>query len=51
VAAATGAQARTIGEAWLRALDAYAAESAAAGPAFLEMQHTMLVATVGQVRE
>jgi hypothetical protein len=41
---------RSIGEAWLRALEQYAADSAQAGPAFLEIQHTMLVATVGQVR-
>jgi ArsR family transcriptional regulator len=43
-------EARTIGAAWLQALDDYAAASADAGPAFLEIQHTMLVATVGQVR-
>ncbi len=41
---------RSIGEEWLRALERYAADSVQAGPAFLEIQHTMLVATVGQVR-
>ena len=51
VADASGTEARAIGEEWLRAFEAYAADSTAAGPAFLEIQHTMLVATVGQVRE
>jgi ubiquinone/menaquinone biosynthesis C-methylase UbiE len=50
VAEATGTEAHAIGHEWLRAFEAYAAESTAAGPAFLEIQHTMLVATVGQVQ-
>jgi hypothetical protein len=48
---ASQATVRSIGEDWLRALEQYAADSAQAGPAFLEIQHTMLVATVGHVRE
>jgi SAM-dependent methyltransferase len=43
------AASRAIGEEWLRAVEQYAADGAQAGPAFLEIQHTMLVATVGQV--
>jgi SAM-dependent methyltransferase len=50
VADTTRVALRSIGEEWLRAVEAYAAEAAAAGPAFLEIQHTMLIATVGQVR-
>jgi SAM-dependent methyltransferase len=50
IAEATGTEAHGIGQEWLRAFEAYAAESTAAGPAFLEIQHTMLVATVGQVQ-
>jgi SAM-dependent methyltransferase len=52
VAASTQTQTvlRSIGEEWLRALEQYAEDSAQAGPAFLEIQHTMLVATVGHVR-
>ncbi len=41
---------RAIGEEWLRAIETYAEESTHAGPAFLEIQHTMLFATVGHVR-
>ncbi len=41
---------RAIGEDWLRAIETYAEESTLAGPAFLEIQHTMLFATVGHVR-
>jgi SAM-dependent methyltransferase len=50
VADAIGTEAHAIGNEWLRAFEAYAAESTAAGPAFLEIQHTMLVATVGQIK-
>jgi SAM-dependent methyltransferase len=50
IAETTRVAIRSIGEEWLRAVEEYAAESAAAGPAFLEIQHTMLIATVGQVR-
>jgi ubiquinone/menaquinone biosynthesis C-methylase UbiE len=48
--AAPNASIRSIGEDLLRALGQYAEESAHAGPAFLEIQHTMLFATVGHVR-
>jgi SAM-dependent methyltransferase len=41
---------RAIGEEWLRTIETYAEESTHAGPAFLEIQHTMLFATVGHVR-
>jgi ubiquinone/menaquinone biosynthesis C-methylase UbiE len=51
VAESPRAETRAIGEAWLRAVEEYAEDSARAGPAFLEIQHTMLVATVGQVRQ
>lgn len=37
-----------LGRAVLRALDRYARESSAAGPAFVEIQHSMLYATVAQ---
>jgi SAM-dependent methyltransferase len=39
---------RTIGRQYLAALEAYEAEAAQAGPAFVEIQNTMLFATVGQ---
>ena len=39
---------RVLGRAYLAALDAYAAEARTAGSAFVEIQHTMLFATVGQ---
>ena len=39
---------RTIGAEYLRVLDAYARESQRAGSAFVELQNTMLFATVGQ---
>jgi SAM-dependent methyltransferase len=51
VAESPHAETRAIGDAWLRAVEEYAEDSARAGPAFLEIQHTMLVATVGQVRD
>jgi SAM-dependent methyltransferase len=37
-----------LGEEYLTLLDSYAAEAAAAGPSFVEIQNTMLFATVGQ---
>ena len=37
-----------LGEEYLALLGAYAAEAAAAGPSFVEIQNTMLFATVGQ---
>lgn len=40
--------ARTIGREYLVALDAYAGEAQRAGSAFVEIQNTMLFATVGQ---
>ena len=39
---------RAYGQKYLEALDEYAAEAAAAGPGFVEIQNTMLFATVGQ---
>ena len=39
---------RVLGRAYLAALDAYAAEAQTAGSTFVEIQHTMLFATVGQ---
>jgi SAM-dependent methyltransferase len=50
VADTTRVAIRSIGEEWLRAIEEYAAAATQAGPAFLEVQHTMLIATVGQVR-
>jgi SAM-dependent methyltransferase len=42
---------RVLGREYLAALDAYAAEAAKAGSSFVEIQHTMLFATVGQKTE
>jgi hypothetical protein len=39
---------RVLGREYLDALDAYARETAKAGSSFVEIQHTMLFATVGQ---
>jgi SAM-dependent methyltransferase len=39
---------RALGREYLEVLDAYAAEAARAGPGFVEIQNTMLLATVGQ---
>jgi SAM-dependent methyltransferase len=39
---------RALGTEYLAALDVYAGEAEAAGPAFVEIQNTMLFATVGQ---
>ncbi len=40
-----------IGAEYLRSIDEYAAQAASAGPAFVEIQNTMLFATVGQRAE
>lgn len=45
---ATSETARHLGHEYLSALDLYAQEAAAAGPSFVEIQNTMLFATVGQ---
>jgi SAM-dependent methyltransferase len=42
---------RAAGRAYLDALDAYRSEAAGAGPAFVEIQNTMLFATMGQRAE
>jgi ubiquinone/menaquinone biosynthesis C-methylase UbiE len=39
---------RTVGREYLDVLQTYAAEAAKAGPGFVEIQNTMLFATVGQ---
>jgi hypothetical protein len=39
---------RALGREYLEALTAYAADAASAGAAFVEIQNTMLFATVGQ---
>jgi ubiquinone/menaquinone biosynthesis C-methylase UbiE len=39
---------RELGQQYLASLDAYAADSRKAGKSFVEIQHTMLFATVGQ---
>jgi 2-polyprenyl-3-methyl-5-hydroxy-6-metoxy-1,4-benzoquinol methylase len=44
----SSAPARDAGQAYLDALDAYEAEAAQAGSAFVEIQNTMLFAAVGQ---
>ena len=41
-------QVRTLGRDYLAALDAYAAGARQAGSSFVEIQHTMLFATIGQ---
>jgi ubiquinone/menaquinone biosynthesis C-methylase UbiE len=43
-----GDRLRALGQQYLAALDAYERESREAGPIFVEMQNTMLFATVGQ---
>jgi SAM-dependent methyltransferase len=48
IASVSAATVRAAGQKYLEALDAYAAEAAAAGPGFVEIQNTMLFATVGQ---
>ena len=47
----TSADAREAGKAFLDALDAYATDAAGQGPAFVEIQNTLLFATVGQRSE
>lgn len=42
---------RTLGKEFLAAIDDYAREAADAGPAFVEIQNTLLIATVGQREE
>jgi ubiquinone/menaquinone biosynthesis C-methylase UbiE len=42
---------RDMGREYLQLLDAYAAEATQAGPSFVEIQNTMLFATVGQKTE
>ena len=42
---------RRLGADYIKAIDQYAREAAAAGPAFVEIQNTMLFATVGQRSE
>jgi hypothetical protein len=37
-----------LGHEYISLLDTYATEAAAAGPSFVEIQNTMLFATVGQ---
>ena len=48
LAGATDARVRTYGDEYLEALRDYEAEAAQAGGALVEIQHTMLFATVGQ---
>jgi SAM-dependent methyltransferase len=43
--------ARTLGREYLQVMDDYRREAASAGPAFVEIQNTMLFATVGQRSE
>jgi hypothetical protein len=42
---------RRLGADYLKAIDQYARDAASAGPAFVEIQNTMLFATVGQKSE
>lgn len=48
---ATSDEVRKLGREYLAALGAYAAEAGRAGSSFVEIQHTMLFATVGQKTE
>ena len=41
-------QVRSLGQAYLAAIEDYARDAAAAGPAFVEIQNTLLIATLGQ---
>jgi ubiquinone/menaquinone biosynthesis C-methylase UbiE len=45
---ASAGEARALGREYLDALDVYAREAQQAGPAFVEIQNTMLFATLGQ---
>ena len=51
IAAAGDVGLRRLGQDYLKLLDTYAEEAKAAGPAFVELQNTMLFATVGQKQE
>ncbi len=51
IAAAGDVGLRRLGHDYLKLVDAYAEEAKAAGPAFVELQNTMLFATVGQKQE
>ena len=51
IAAAGDVGLRRLGQDYLKLLDTYAEEAKAAGPAFVELQNTMLFATVGQRQE
>jgi SAM-dependent methyltransferase len=51
IAAAGDVGLRRLGQDYLKLLDSYAEEARAAGPAFVELQNTMLFATVGQRQE
>jgi hypothetical protein len=42
---------RRLGADFLKAIDQYARDASTAGPAFVEIQNTMLFATVGQRAE
>ena len=46
--AATDDNVRTLGKEFLAAIEDYARDAQAAGAAFVEIQNTLLVATVGQ---
>lgn len=48
IAAAPAEPVRAVGREYLEALEAYAAEAREAGPGFVEIQNTMLFATLGQ---
>jgi SAM-dependent methyltransferase len=48
IAKAPGESLRRLGADYLKAVDQYAREASAAGSSFVEIQHTMLFATVGQ---
>jgi SAM-dependent methyltransferase len=48
IEAAANDTVRALGNEYLAAIDEYARDAAAAGPAFVEIQNTLLVATVGQ---
>ena len=51
IAQAPNDNVRSLGREYLTALDAYANEARNAGSSFVEIQHTMLFATVGQKQE
>jgi hypothetical protein len=51
IAETPGDSGRALGRDYLDVLEAYAAEAKKAGSAFIEIQNTMLFATVGQKTE